>query len=98
MCSNAVVTTPSPPPASRRRARRTLHRQVVGLGAAAGEHDLVGPGAEARGDLLPGLLERGLGGASDRVGTRGVPEVVGEERCIAATTSGRTGVVAAWSR
>ena len=44
-----------------------LHREVVGLGAAGGEHHLAGAGPEQPGDLLPGLLERGLGRAGRRV-------------------------------
>ena len=80
LCSNAVVTTPSPPPAARARAGRALHREVVGLGAAGGEHDLAGLGAEERRDLLPGLLERGLRRPGRRVAAARVAERAPQER------------------
>ena len=49
-----------------------LDRQVVGLGAAAGEDDLGGPGTDRRGDGLAGLLEPTTCGATGSVQRRGV--------------------------
>ena len=54
--------------------------QVVGLGAAAGEHDLPRPGAEARGDDVAGLVERLAGLPGHGVGARRVAEPLGQER------------------
>ena len=59
---------------------RALDREVVALAAAAGEHDLVRPGAAHRGDGLTCFFERGLRGAGGRVRPRRVGGVVGEER------------------
>jgi hypothetical protein len=41
-----------------------LDREVVGFGAAAGEDDLAGAGAEDLGDLLAGLLDDAAGTAA----------------------------------
>ena len=65
-----VVTTPSPRPVRAGPAGRPLHREVVGLGAAGGEHDLGRADAEQLGDLLPGLLERRLRRPRRRVAAR----------------------------
>ncbi len=46
---------------------QALDGEVVGLGAAGGEHDLAGPGAERLGERLPGLLDRAPGSAAGRV-------------------------------
>ena len=73
------MTTPSPTPGGAGVAGAALHRQVVGLGAAGGEHDLGGARAEELGDLLPGLLERGLGRAGRRVAPARVAERAPQE-------------------
>ena len=75
------------------------HGQVVGLGPAAGEHDLAGAGARAP---RPGRRgrRRAPGGPPERRSGRptGCPAASVRTRVISATASGRTGVVAAWSR
>jgi len=43
--------------------RGALDRQIVGLGGAAGENHLIGPGANQRGDLLAGVFHQGARGA-----------------------------------
>ena len=66
------------PGAARRGARSAAHTatppcaahdaedgEVVGLGAAAGEHDLAGPAAEALGHHVAGLVDRLAGVAGD---------------------------------
>ena len=52
------------------RPEEALDREVVGLGAAGGEHDLAGPGAERRGDRLAGLLDDPPGTAARRRAAR----------------------------
>ena len=82
-----------------RRQRRADDRQVVGFGAARGEDHLARLGAERCGDLLAGLLQPGAGGAPEAVGAGGIAEAFRPRKgSIASSTSGRTGVVAAWSR
>ena len=61
-------------PVSRGGASRPLEREVHGLGAAAGEHDLDRVGAEGRGDLLARLLEQALRPLTGTVDRRGVPD------------------------
>ncbi len=58
----------------------------------------LGADAEGLGDLALGLLEPGPGGAAEPVGVDGFPQAVLRNGSIASRTSGRTGVVAAWSR
>ena len=74
-------------------------REVVGLGAAAREHELAGLAAHDIGQLLAGGVERGPGRGAPargrRTGSRPRPASAGT---IAASASGRSGVVAAWSR
>jgi hypothetical protein len=76
-CSIAVVTT-------RVRSRRSLgdaaDREVVGLGAAGGEHELAGVAGEERGDLAAGALDRLAGAAAVDVAARGVAEVRAQVR------------------
>ena len=50
------------------RAEHAAHGEVVGLGAAAGEHDLAGLAAHHRGQALPGPVERGASLAGEGVG------------------------------
>ena len=59
-----------------------LDREVVGLGAAGGEDDLLGiAGADELGDLLAGLLDGRLGLPAERVvAAGGVAELLGEVR------------------
>ena len=65
----------------------------------AGEDDLTRRAAEHRGDVLAGLLERGLGRPGDaRARPTGCPGGRQRKGSIAATASGRIGVLAAWSR
>ena len=80
LCSNAVVTTPSAPRVARAAAGDPLHREVVGLGAAGGEHDLGRSDGEQLGDLLPGLLERRLGRPGRGVAAARVAERALQER------------------
>ena len=54
---------------------QALDGQVVGLGAAAGEDDLAGPGAVDLGDLLPGLLDDAARAAAGVVQGGGVAEL-----------------------
>ena len=62
-------------------AGRALDREVVRLGRARGEHDLLAVAADQRGDLPARVLDRGLGGpAEDVVAAGGVAEVLREER------------------
>ena len=70
-------------PGTRRRHRaieRAEDRGVVGLGAAAGEHDLARPAAEHVGDVVAGLVDRLAGLACEAVRARRVGELLGEER------------------
>ena len=75
-----------------------LDREVVGLGAAGGEDDLGGLGAECGGDLLARLLDEQPGGPARRVQRRRVAGLAQTLDATAATASGSIGVVAAWSR
>jgi hypothetical protein len=52
-----------------------LDRQVVGLGAAGGEHDLARPGVERLGDDLPGLLDDAAGAPPHRMQGGRVPQL-----------------------
>ena len=72
---------------------------VVGLGAAAGEVDLVGLGADGAGDGLPGLLHGAGRAESQAVDGGGVAVLLGEpgEHGLP-PLPGRSGVVDAWSR
>ena len=77
------------------RPVEALDREVVRLGAAAGEHDLAGPGAERRGERLAGLLDDAAGRRRpDACSDDGLPT---SPSCavIASTASGSIGVVAA---
>src|SRR5579863_944248 len=56
------------------RPEQALHREVVRLGAAAGEDHLARPGTEHLGDLLPRLLDHPAGTAPRIVQRRGVAE------------------------
>jgi hypothetical protein len=62
------------PPFVPARAPRAEHREVVGLRAPGGEHDLVGARAEGRAEPLAGLVERGPRGAPPPVRARRVAE------------------------
>ena len=64
-CSTAGHT--APPAAAIERAE---DRGVVGLGAAAGEHDLAGPAAEHVGDVVARLVDRLARLAGEAVRTR----------------------------
>ena len=56
-----------------------LDREVVRLGGARGEDDLVGLGVQRRGDGGPGAIDGRVRGVAERVaGARGVAEDVGE--------------------
>ena len=74
-----------------------LERQVVRLGGAAGEDDLLGLGADERRHLGARLLDRRLGLPAERmVARRGVPEVlpqVGQHRLQHARVERGGGVV-----
>ena len=80
-------------------AHRAEDGEVVGLGAAAGEHDLAGPAAEGVGHDVARLVHRLAGLAGGGVGRptswRSAPAGTA---AIASTASGRIGVDAAWSR
>ncbi len=81
------------------RAEHPTHRQVVGLGAAAGEAR-----SHRAGSRRPRPARRGLrrGRPEPRGRARGRPRGCRSRRAgagtIAASASGRSGVVAAWSR
>ena len=66
----------------------------VGLGPAAGEHDLVGVSAEQVGDLAAGVPDRLQRGLAVVVGARWVAEVFGQVRQRGLDARGSTGVVA----
>ena len=74
--------------------------EVVGLGAAGGEDDLVGLGADRLGHLAPGLLQAGARRPGRTGGQlEGLPKACAVRYgSMASRTSARTGVVAAWSR
>ena len=57
----------------------TLQREVVGLGAAAGEHDLAGIRADRPREPLVGIVERLPGDAAERVRGRRIAEGAAEE-------------------
>ena len=72
-----------------------LDREVVRLGRAGGEDDLLVVAADQRRDLLARVLDRGLGLPAERVvAARRVAEVLGEVRQHRLDTRGSTGVVA----
>ena len=81
------------------RAGRALHREVVGLGAAGGEHDLGrarprgAAATSSRASSSAVLAARAAAWPPD-----GLPKSPARNGSIAATASGRIGVVAAWSR
>ncbi len=64
-----------------RGAGRALHSEIVGLAAAAGEHDLVRPAPAHRSNRFAGLFERGFRGPRAGVRTRRVGRMIGEKRC-----------------
>ena len=93
------MTTPSPLPGGSRRTGRALDRQVVRFAATCREDDLTGPGTEGCGHRLPSLLEGGLRGPRTiACPPDGLPKVPDRNGVMAATASGRMGVVAAKSR
>ena len=66
-CSTALATTRRAPGVGRPPGPEdALDREVVALGAAAGEDHLGRPGAERRGDPLARLLDRAAGAAARR--------------------------------
>ena len=81
------------------RAEHAADGEVVGLGAAAREHDLAGLTADDCGELLTRAVERRSRADGP---ARGRPTGCRRRRArtgtIAASASGRSGVVAAWSR
>ncbi len=82
-----------------RRGRRADDGQVVGLGAGRGEHDLAGLRTERLGDRVAGLVDRACRAArATACAPDGLPNRSVRNGSIAATASGRIGVVAAWSR
>ena len=81
-----------------RRPGDPLEGEVVGLGATAREDKLARLCVQTGGHPLVRLVERGAGGAAEAVRGRRVAEVLGQVRQHRFETSGRTGVVAAWSR
>ena len=87
-----------PRPAGAAGPRGALDREVARLGAAAREHDLARVRADRRREAVVGVVERLARGASERVVDDGLPNVPPRNGSIASSTSGRTGVVAAWSR
>ena len=88
------------PPRCRGGQRRADDGEVVGLGAAGGEHHLVRLGAHRRRDCrgAPAPGRRARRGRTDGSWT-GFPKLtLPRKGSMASSTSGRTGVVAAWSR
>ena len=61
------------------RVRTPPKRQVVRLAPAPGEDDLGRLGAHERGNLLPGLLDRGTGALTEPVEAGRVPVTLAEE-------------------
>ena len=57
-----------------RAAQGATEREVVALGAAGGEDDLVRPGAQARGDRLARFLKRAARLLAGQVEARGIGE------------------------
>ncbi len=99
-CEHGVVLDGAAHGRAAPRAEHAAHREVVGLGAAAREHDLAGLRSRRRSaSSLAGVVE---GGARLRARARGRPTGCRRRRAahgtIAASASGRSGVVAAWSR
>ena len=75
--------------------RDALERQVIGLGGAAGEDDLLVGRADQGCHLLAGLLHRLLGLPAEAViAAGGVAEMFVKYGRIASNTRGSTGVVA----
>ena len=73
--------------------------EVVGLGAAAREHDVSGARTEQNRELLPGVVEGRLRRSARRAWLPdGLPKRSARNGSIAATASAHIGVVAAWSR
>src|SRR5687768_4632946 len=61
-------------------APRPEHGEVVALGAARGETDLIGVRAETSGNALASLIERSARLTPPPVGARGIPEARAEVR------------------
>src|SRR3989344_7938134 len=57
---------------ARKHARRTENRDVIGLGAARGENNVIGPAADDAGDGLSGAIHRVFGKAPLAVERRGI--------------------------
>ena len=98
LCSIGVVTTAGAPVGAP-SSPAAEDREVVRLGAAGGEADLVRSGAEAARDALARLVERGARLAPPPMRrSTGCRSAGRRTASIASSTSARTGVVAAWSR
>ena len=78
--------------------RGALDRKVVRLGPAGREDDLARLGVEAAGDPLVGLVEGGRAFRPNACADDGFPNCSVRNGSIASSASGRSGVVAAWSR
>ncbi len=89
-CSTAVTTSARAP--ALRGVDDAAEREVVGLGSAAGEHDVARFGANQRGHLGPGVVDGGLGALAEGVDARRVAELVAERaRSSPRPTSGAGG-------
>ena len=81
---------------SRKRLERAINREVVGLGATAGENELARLGPDKRGDLSAGSLEhpaRGLPRAMHRCGIAGPRLEDARDGGLGLGASGRTGIM-----
>ncbi len=74
-CSAALHTT-----VPGRAPEHAADGEVVGLGAAAGEHDLAGPAPDDRGQPAPGLVELGRACRASAWRARRVAEALGQQR------------------
>ena len=80
------------------RPEEALEREVVGLGAAGGEHHLARPAVERLRDGLARLLDDPPRGPAAGVERRRVADVARGGRSSPRRAAGSIGVVAAWSR
>ena len=83
------------PPVGPGPAGRALHREVVGLGAAGGEHDLVGSAPSSAATSSRASSRAVFAARAAEWAPLGLPKVPPRNGSMASTASGRIGVVAA---
>ena len=96
-CSTALSTRRVRPLCAAQR-QRAQHRHVVGLGGAAGEHQLGALAAEEGGDARARIGERTPRGLAGAWVDEGLAQSFCRLSSISSTTSGAGRVVALWSR